>query len=226
MKRKRNYLIIIIVLSCLIMAIVDSVIQPGYFYKSLIKVIVFLSLPIFYSIFLDRLELKKIFKIKSAKSFITSIFIGIGIYIIILLSFFILRNFIDMTKIVPNIDKTLNVNKDNFIFVALYISFVNSLLEEFFFRGVGFLKLKEVSNRKFSYFFSSFMFAMYHIAMMIGWFSILEISLVIICLIVAGFIFNYANEKTNNIYRSWIIHMFANFSINTVGFILLGIINI
>ena len=28
------------------------------------------------------------------------------------------------------------------------------------------------------------------------------------------------NEKYNNIYLSWLIHMFANFATNTIGFIL------
>ena len=32
----------------------------------------------------------------------------------------------------------MGVNAGNFVFVALYISIVNSLLEEFFFRGFAF----------------------------------------------------------------------------------------
>ena len=43
-------------------------------------------------------------------------------------------------------------------------------------------------------------------------------------LIVGGCIFNYLNEKNDNIYPSWFVHMFANFAINTVGFILFGIL--
>jgi hypothetical protein len=37
-------------------------------------------------------------------------------------------------------------------------------------------------------------------------------------------IFNILNEKSENIYASWLSHMFANFAINTIGFILFGII--
>ena len=32
------------------------------------------------------------------------------------------------------------------------------------------------------------------------------------------------DEKYNNIYSSWLVHMCANFAINTVGFILFGIL--
>ena len=35
---------------------------------------------------------------------------------------------------------------------------------------------------------------------------------------------NILNEKCENIYMSWLVHMFANFAINTVGCILFGII--
>ena len=35
---------------------------------------------------------------------------------------------------------------------------------------------------------------------------------------------DYLNELNNNIYSSWFVHMFANFAINTVGFILFGVI--
>ena len=42
-------------------------------------------------------------------------------------------------------------------------------------------------------------------------------------LFVGGCIFNYLNEKSESIYTSWITHMFANFAINTVGFMLFRI---
>ena len=46
--------------------------------------------------------------------------------------------------------------------------------------------------------------------------------LVMIGLIAGGLIFNYLNEKNENIYSSWFTHMFANFAMHTVGFILFG----
>ena len=64
------------------------------------------------------------------------------------------------------------------------------------------------------------MFALYHIAMMIGWFGLPVLLLAILGLFVGGVIFNYFNEKYDNVYTSWLIHMFANFAINTIGFML------
>lgn len=40
-------------------------------------------------------------------------------------------------------------------------------------------------------------------------------------LAIGGMIFNWLNEKLDTIYCSWLTHMFANFAINTIGFMLL-----
>ena len=108
--------------------------------------------------------------------------------------------------------------------MALYISFINSFLEEFFFRGFAFISLKKLTSRKFAYIFSAALFALYHAGMTAGYFHIGIFLATLAGLFVAGIIFNYLNEKSENIYTSWLVHMFANFAINTVGFILFGII--
>ena len=87
-----------------------------------------------------------------------------------------------------------------------------------------FLMLKEEKGRKFAYIFSSAMFALYHVGMTSGWFNILIYILSMAGLFIGGCIFNYLNEKCENIYPSWLVHMCANFGINTIGFILFEII--
>ena len=67
-------------------------------------------------------------------------------------------------------------------------------------------------------------FALYHVAMMIGWFSLPIFIIVMAGLFAGGLIFNYLNEKSGTVYPSGLLHMCANFAINTVGFILFGII--
>ena len=63
-------------------------------------------------------------------------------------------------------------------------------------------------------------FALYHVAMMIGGSTII-LMLSLIGLFGGGLIFNFINEKYNNIYMSWIVHVFANIALNTVGYILM-----
>jgi membrane protease YdiL (CAAX protease family) len=120
--------------------------------------------------------------------------------------------------------ENIGVTGKNFLFVSLYISFVNSLLEEFFFRGFAFLTLQRSVGKKFAYVFSAASFALYHIAMMIGWFSIGLFLLVMAGLFIGGLLLNYLNAKSQTVYPSWLVHMFANFAINTIGFLLFGIL--
>ena len=130
----------------------------------------------------------------------------------------------DFSALTESLTSTTGVNKNNFLFVALYISFANSLLEEFFFRGFAFITLVKKINVKSAYVFSALTFALYHTGMMIAWFEIWVFALALIGLFAGGCIFNWLNSCCKNIYPSWIVHMCANFAINTVGFILFGII--
>ena len=86
------------------------------------------------------------------------------------------------------------------------------------------MTLKKSVSRKAAYLFSSVIFALYHVGMLVDMFQFGVLLLLLAGLIVGGCIFNYLNEKNRNIYPSWFVHMFANFAINTVGFILFGIL--
>ena len=97
-------------------------------------------------------------------------------------------------------------------------------MEEFFFRGYAFIYLKKHTSKKVSYILSSLSFALYHIAMMITWFDIILLLLLICSLFVGGLIFDFLDDKSETIYNSWFVHMFANFAINTIGLILFGIL--
>lgn len=222
---KRIYLIISILLCAIVMSLIDGIIQPTYIIKSIIKVVLFLIVPLIY--FLINKEELKNFKqlfIPKKKSFLISLGLGIIVFGVILGGYFLFRNIIDFSNITNNLTQGAGVNKDNFIFVAIYISFCNSLLEEFFFRGYAFLNLKNVIPRKIAYTISAGMFALYHVGMTIDMFNPILFVITFIGLYVGGVIFNILNEKCNNIYCSWLVHMFANFAINTIGLILFGII--
>lgn len=212
------------VLSIIIMYIFEGPAIAGYFQKSAIKMIMFLGLPILYTLYDKNIKIRDNFKIKSKKGLIGSLVLGIGVYLVILTAYFILKNFIDLSNIIKLLDKNVSVNQENFLWVALYISFVNSLLEEFFFRGFIFLNLKRTGGRKFAYISSAFVFAIYHVAIMGSWFRPIIFIIAMTGLFVGALIFNYLNEKSNNIYNSWLVHMMANLSINTVGLMMFGII--
>lgn len=219
---KKLWILILVVTACVVMGIVDAVIMPGYALKSLIKIILFLLLPIMYGIYNKECNIKKLIK-PDKKGLGFAVLLGFGVYAVVLGAYFLFRNVFDFSALTTSLNKTTGVNKSNFLWVALYISFINSLLEEFFFRGFSFITLKNYASRRFAYIFSSLAFSLYHIAMMIGWFGIPVILISLAGLFTGGMIFNRFDEKNGNIYLSWLVHMFANFATNTIGFILFAV---
>lgn len=222
-KKKTVAVVLLIVLFCAIMAVIDGVLKANYFTKSVVKVIVFLVLPAVYTLYDKNLQIKPLFA-PNKPGIKLALGLCIPVYIVILGGYLLLKDVFDFSAITKSLTQNIGVSRDNFVFVALYISFVNSLLEEFFFRGFAFLTLQKIASKKFAYIFSASAFAFYHIAMMIGWFSIWVFVIVLAGLFAGGLIFNYLNDKSRSIYPSWFVHMFANFAINTVGFMLFDII--
>lgn len=220
--KKRGTVIIIFVTAvcCLVMALVDGVLRPGYALKSAIKIVMFMLIPLLAS-HIDKSIMYLPLLYPKKKSLLPSVVLGVGIYVVILGGYFLLSPYFDFSKIAGALTANVGVTKENFLYVSLYISFANSFLEEFFFRGFVFTNLKHFTGRKTAYVFSALAFSLYHIAMMIGWFEIGLFLLVMVGLAAGGMIFNFLNERLDTIYCSWLTHMFANFAINTIGFMLL-----
>ncbi len=220
MKKSIVCIIIAALVCCGIMAWVDGVLMPGYAIKSAIKLVLFLACPFVLCCMDKQIAFGTLFRVQK-NTIVRPILLGVGLYAVILCAYFLVRNVFDFSNIAGSLTENVGVTKENFLFVAIYISFANSLLEEFFFRGFVFTNLKTLYSRKFAHVFSAVLFALYHVAMMIGWFSLPMFLLCMAGLTAGGLIFNLLNEKQGNIYASWFVHMFANFAINTIGFMLL-----
>jgi len=221
--KKRSVILIIAVtvVCCLAMALVDGLLRPTYGIKSAIKLGVFLLIPLGASLAERSLQYLPLLKPKK-KGLLPAIGLGLGIYGVILGGYFLLSPFFDFSRIAGSLTENAGVTKENFLYVSLYISFANSFLEEFFFRGFVFTNLKRHAGRKAAYLLSTAAFSLYHVPMMLGWFSPGLFLLVMAGLAAGGVIFNWLNEKLDTIYCSWLTHMFANFAINTIGFLLLN----
>jgi len=106
-----------------------------------------------------------------------------------------------------------------FIAASVYLVVVNAFLEEYFFRGFIFFNLE---NKKFTYIFSSSAFSIYHISNFKNWFSTdLLVFLPLAGLFLSGLLFNYLDEKSGDIYNSYIPHFFADLAIVIIGFFII-----
>lgn len=218
MTKKNVILGAIITICILVIAYTDMVIRPPYFIKTLVKAPIFFLIPVIYSkIYKDFKPFSLLkFKISGLK---LSFLLGVGIYIIVVLAYLIVNSMVDLSAIKTSLENNLGINKSNFFAIGLYVSVVNSFLEEWFFRGFVFCEFKK-TNRFLAYLMSSLSFSVYHIAIMDGMFNIFVFFLVLIALFIGGTIFNYLNEKNQNIYSSWFCHSFANFAMNTIGYMI------
>ena len=219
MNDKAKRLILLLVLGCVVMAVVDGMIHPGYAVKSLTKVIVFVGLTLRYRRW-DKSFLPKALLRIGLKRILLAAAAGVGLYLLIVGSYFAVRCVVDFSRITGAVTSQTGVCRRNFLGVSLYIAFANSFLEEYFFRGFGFLHLKKQAGRRAAYLCSAALFAAYHAPMMIGWCSLALRLLFLAALFAGGLLFNRLDETAESILPSWMIHMFANFGINTVGFLL------
>jgi len=213
----------LVVVACLAMAYVEIAMAPGYGMKSGIKIVLFLALPLLFILPSKKASIAVFFGMRKGGWRLSGILAAITFFGI-LGAYFLFRGGFDFSSVTPTLQNQLGINGTNFVYVALYISFINSFLEEFFFRGFAFLALRKAAGNRVAYVFSATAFALYHVAIMNGWFSLPLMLMLILSLLLAGFLFNYIDEKKNSILPSWIVHISANFAINIIGFILLGII--
>lgn len=185
MKRSAVCVILTAIVCCAIMAAVDGIIQPNYWTKSAIKILLFLGVPLVLSLLNKGLAFRELFRFRR-RGFLVSLALGVGVYVLILGGYFLVSRIFDFSAIVGSLSRNAGVTKGNFLLISLYISFVNSLLEEFFFRGFIFTNLGRTISRPFAHIFSSLIFSLYHVAMMLGWFSPLLFALILAGLVVGG----------------------------------------
>ena len=206
---------------CIAMSAIELIFTPTYFVKAAIKLALFVIIPM--SLVLIRKETKTLRFFKpNKKTLLPMLGFGVLMYGFIIGAYFLLGKYFDLSGITSSLDE-IGVTKQNFVFVALYIAVCNSFLEEFIFRGFGFIGLSEKLGAKWACIFSAICFALYHITMMIGWYSIWLTALIIFALFVGGVILNILDSKCKTVYPAWIVHIFANLAINTIGMILFGI---
>ena len=221
MEKTKKNAIIVLLLSlalCVCMGLVDAILSPPYAVKSAIKLVLFGAIPVLYLILTKSLDPKKLFSLK--KQHIKLIVpLAVGIFAVIMIAFFALRNFIDFSSVTDSVTADAGVTRENFIFVALYIALINSLLEEFFFRGFCFFSLRPLGT-PFSYVASALLFSAYHVAFMDGWLSPVIFALSLLGMAIGGAIFAFLNHKTESLLPSYFVHMSSNLATNLIGIIM------
>lgn len=222
MKNRGWQIIFGILAACGIMAIVELAFTPTYFIKSMIKAAVFLLVMAGYTLLNRDNYLFETLRIGRLRQLRTPLLLGLSVWGITVATYFLANACFDLNVFQHALANAEQINRHNFIAAGCYMSTVNSLLEELFFRGFAGLALRRFSGGRAACVFGSLLFALYHLSMMDGWFGWpLTLALILGCAAIGCFF--YWLDRKGRVYPSWFVHMGANLGLNTVGLLMLGI---
>lgn len=209
----------LILFCCAGVSLIDGVLRPGYAAKSAAKVLLFGVVPL---LFLRRrgADAGGLFRMERG-ALRRALALAAAVFTLILGGYFALRGAADFSGIPAALAANAGVTRERFPVVALYIALINSLLEEFFFRGFAFLCLRRVLSPRPAAAFSATVFALYHVSILQGWFSPALYALAMFGLALGGLLFQWL-DRGGSLLPSYLVHMAANLAINTVGLILFG----
>jgi len=211
---KSTNIVFLSVISCVVLLIIDRWFYSSYLIRTLFKILLLVMIPLFF------IKTKRSVNFLYKKDFNLKfgLFLWLFSFSIIIIAYLLFWNFVDLDRIRFELLNNLKISKDNFIFISIYITFFNSFIEEFYFRGFIFLNVFEESP-KFAYFFSSILFSLYHVSIFFTWFD--KIWLFFLCLLglfLWWLIFNLLNSKTKTLYNSWITHICADIAIMLIWY--------
>ena len=131
--KKRTALTVLAVgiFCCTDMALVDGVILPGYAVKSCIKAALFLLLPLLTSLWDRDILYLPLFRPRK-KGALAALGLGAALYSLILGAYYLIGPYFDFSGIAKSLTGDAGITKDNFLYVSLYISFVNSFFHNHF----------------------------------------------------------------------------------------------
>ncbi len=220
-----KFILISSIIAVLVMFFVEQKLEIPYVLTTPIKVFIFILLPVLFTKYNNKggLDFLPSFKALTKDDTKKIIAFGTFTFVVVLGSYFLLSSYINLDNI-SNELLEIGVTPLNFIFVAIYITFGNSFIEEYFFRGYIFANLTKEGWKKRAYVISSILFALYHIGIFLTWFSYKISFIALFGLFFGGIIFNWLNSKSGKITNSWLVHMIADVSVMVVGLILFNFI--
>lgn len=195
--------------------LIENVYHPVYLLQLIQKLASFFLIPIMLAYFFEQMIGR------AGKFQKSSILYGVGFWLlsagIITITYLLLSEYIDWQAIRSSMEAR-QINEKTFIAVFLYIMFGNSLLEEYFFRGIVHYQTSKLSKNG-AYLLSALLFSLYHMVIFATWFSGYILALALFGLFLGWVFFSWLYEKTGGIWSAWIFHIFADLTILAIGYI-------
>jgi membrane protease YdiL (CAAX protease family) len=226
-KKRLWILLLLLVIPPIIVLFMQRVFPPNYLISTSYKVVYLI--PIFYRIFFYKKSFKKSimegFDSKRLKKNLQNLLkVGVILSLIYIGGYFLLRSKLDFTRITEQLSNLIAVDASNIIMIGAFIIVINSLLEEFFWRGFLFKEMDLLTNKTFAYLSTGIAFSFHHIAFIYTWFDPIVNSIAIIGLVGFALIMNFLFYKFKDLFSLWIIHIMVDLVQIVMGLKILGMI--
>jgi len=127
---------------------------------------------------------------------------------------------IDKAKIVERIDEQFSVTISTIFLIAPITILLNSLLEEFFYRGFAFgLLVRKI--RWLGFLLPATVFTLQHLLFIKNWVDPLPYAIAVVALFVFALVLQKIYETADSIVAPWVIHVFGDLAMMGVALSLL-----
>ncbi len=219
MNYKKWLLVLLIIVPPVLIVLSRQFGEMNYFLSSIYKLVFFV--PIVYRIFFYKSSFKKSitegFKWNQFKrNFLPTLGLSVLFGAIFLSAFLIFKDYLDFSSMISNLDSLVGVNKSNILYIGAYVILLNSVLEEYFWRGFMFKELKGITG----YLLTGFGFALHHVMLIYAWFSWPYILVMTLGLAGFGMVMNKIYEKYG-LFSCWFIHLVQDIVMIGIGYSLM-----
>lgn len=111
--------------------------------------------------------------------------------------------------------------REHFVLFAIFISFLHSALEEFFWRLFGYGQLRKLVSVGMAVLIAAITFALHHIVVLSEYVAIVPAILFGACVGLGGAVWSLIFQRTNSLWGAWFSHMIIDLAIMWIGWDLL-----
>src|SRR3989344_4703019 len=226
LKYHKPFLWLLIVLPPVIIILIQQLSKINYIISSIYK-IVFL-VPLFYRIFIYKRSLKESIKEglnfdKFKTNLKNNLLVILVLGLVFFGTFFLLKSQLDFSRIAEQLGEKVAVNAQNIVFIGLYVIFINSFLEEYFWGGFMYKELRKVSTRLSASVLTGIGFALHHLMIIYSFLEWYFVGIMFLGLVGFGMFMNHTLEK-KELFSCWFIHAAMDVIMISIGLIIFGIV--
>ncbi len=211
---KRIFIYSLVAIALLI--VLEHIFEFTYIPKQVLRISLFLFIPMFYIYMIRKSNMKTEIKFEKPtfKEIKIALIVSLVLFVGTLGGYYVLDQLFGMFEASGVIKgaEQLGITRQNILVWGIYLSFVNSLIEEFFFRGVIFYTLEKKSY-KLAITLSSLLWSIYHVVIFITIFQIGTVIFTLVGLFIIGVLLAFSNRFGKSFINSWIIHIIADIAI-------------